>query len=597
MTYVAQRYYLQYICVDCDFLNQDGDFSRSILNNYRHQLPLSTFNLFSLQIFAAFSLFMIILSLITSRLIHFATMGIFSEAKSLVAITSGEKSGKNDPKRPIFSTYEFNALYSKLKNSIEDQKKIAFKDALIETHRRIAHDIRSPALRIKLSLENDGLTKDNVKNFIVDQSNYLVEMADAIMKVKKDSIASSPFYSRRTVGNLRSMVKAAVSDAQYAFEKQGIKIIFENRSVFSSYPCQTSQIEINRLVGNLINNAVQAMTHSSQGDMIRVGLRRDDMYAIISISDNGPGVPEDIADQLFIKQVSTGKKLGYGIGLLSCRDICQDLGGSIELCRELNHTTFEIKLPLKEAGPFWLDQLNINSHRRFAYIGENGILENKIRAMKEMADLEVFHSHTDFFKQDKPDLVSYTLFLDRNSKIDREFFDNITSSSQLDCIANMIYISDDEMLPSDRQNNRNINIYQIPESRLNELEIARIDIPMHGETKLVYLDDCDFFRTHFQLHTDAEDYKISIYKNVNELFHEIQKFGRDCYFLLDNYLKEAGVEGLHVGRYLYDLGYKNIFLYSNSDIDIDGGKHYWIKDKIKKGSESELLRFLGLLKS
>jgi len=67
-------------------------------------------------------------------------------------------------------------------------------------------------------------------------------------------------------------------------------------------------------------------------------------------TDNGPGIPEEIADKLFQSFVTAGKKSGTGLGLAIVKTIAEEHGGTVGFKSKTGKgTTFELKLPLE--GP------------------------------------------------------------------------------------------------------------------------------------------------------------------------------------------------------------------------------------------------------
>jgi two-component system nitrogen regulation sensor histidine kinase GlnL len=73
------------------------------------------------------------------------------------------------------------------------------------------------------------------------------------------------------------------------------------------------------------------------------------LVACIEVQDNGPGVPEDIADTLFYPLV-TSREAGTGLGLPLAQDLVNRHGGLIEYDSVPGHTVFTVLLPIEEVA-------------------------------------------------------------------------------------------------------------------------------------------------------------------------------------------------------------------------------------------------------
>jgi two-component system sensor kinase FixL len=88
------------------------------------------------------------------------------------------------------------------------------------------------------------------------------------------------------------------------------------------------RVQIQQVLVNLIRNGIEAMSESTQRDLVIRTVARDEMVEI-SVLDTGHGIAPDIASKLFQPFVST-KASGMGIGLSICRSIVRAHGGEIE---------------------------------------------------------------------------------------------------------------------------------------------------------------------------------------------------------------------------------------------------------------------------
>ncbi len=102
---------------------------------------------------------------------------------------------------------------------------------------------------------------------------------------------------------------------------------------------------------NLILNALQAMESASEEDaagdaQLIVRTRLDGDFARIDVIDTGPGIPEEIRDQVWEVYYSR-KKTGSGLGLPTARRIAEEHGGDLRFETEIGKgTDFILRLPL-----------------------------------------------------------------------------------------------------------------------------------------------------------------------------------------------------------------------------------------------------------
>ena len=110
---------------------------------------------------------------------------------------------------------------------------------------------------------------------------------------------------------------------------------------------EVDENELRRAVYNLLLNACQAVRRCEYPAWVAVETAIDDEESLlITIRDNGPGVPSSIRSTLFQPFVSEGKQSGVGLGLALCKRIAQAHGGDIVLEESTSETTaFTIKLP------------------------------------------------------------------------------------------------------------------------------------------------------------------------------------------------------------------------------------------------------------
>jgi nitrogen fixation/metabolism regulation signal transduction histidine kinase len=97
---------------------------------------------------------------------------------------------------------------------------------------------------------------------------------------------------------------------------------------------------LDQVILNLVKNAIEAL-ETAESPRIRLEGRLDLGRTILRVSDNGPGIPEDARDQIFIPFFTT-KRSGSGIGLSLSRQIMTAHGGDIAMQSGADGTTVSL---------------------------------------------------------------------------------------------------------------------------------------------------------------------------------------------------------------------------------------------------------------
>lgn len=109
---------------------------------------------------------------------------------------------------------------------------------------------------------------------------------------------------------------------------------------------EVDRMQIETVLHNLIDNAVDAVKGGPEGRSIEVRARVDDGARVrVDVVDNGPGVAAEMIARLFQPRVST-KDDGMGLGLAISRSIIEAHGGRLWMDRHERRTCFSFTLPL-----------------------------------------------------------------------------------------------------------------------------------------------------------------------------------------------------------------------------------------------------------
>ena len=116
---------------------------------------------------------------------------------------------------------------------------------------------------------------------------------------------------------------------------------------------QGSKDQLIQAILNIARNACQALQQTERARIVfktrvvrqfTIGSVRHKQIMHLSITDNGPGIPEDLIDRVFFPMIS-GRSEGSGLGLSISQNIVGQHGGTLQVASRPGNTTFSVYLP------------------------------------------------------------------------------------------------------------------------------------------------------------------------------------------------------------------------------------------------------------
>ncbi|MFA5588911.1 MAG: ATP-binding protein, partial [Mariniphaga sp.] len=102
-----------------------------------------------------------------------------------------------------------------------------------------------------------------------------------------------------------------------------------------------------RAIINLVKNAIQSIPDDRKG-RVDIHLSRHEHVAVVSITDNGEGISEELSEKLFTPSFTT-KTSGMGLGLAIVKNIVDNFSGRVWFkTKEGKGTTFYMEIPIWE---------------------------------------------------------------------------------------------------------------------------------------------------------------------------------------------------------------------------------------------------------
>ncbi len=171
------------------------------------------------------------------------------------------------------------------------------------------------------------------------------EAHDSVKKIElfaRGLVENSSMKVNKSLGNLNKSIGETVRLLQplRKYRSAHIETKFDSSLPYLYFDAQQMQ----QLMLNLLNNAIEA--HSEATLTLSTIFLADTNEVSISISDNGPGIAEEVKNKLFNEKITT-KIDGHGYGLPICKKIAENHDGTIEVHSTMGKgTTFLINMPV-----------------------------------------------------------------------------------------------------------------------------------------------------------------------------------------------------------------------------------------------------------
>ncbi len=211
----------------------------------------------------------------------------------------------------------------------------------------LAHELNQPlavAANYLAMIENGFETRpDQIKLYAQRAAEKVLEAGKTIRSVR--NYAADGAVSRRPE-NLHSLVTTSLSAMFDLGRASGISI---TNDVADDMTVLVDARMIEHAISNIVRNAVDALADRPAG-RIQITAHRAGEMIDLHIADNGPGIDDDIAVNLFSPFITTKEK-GTGLGLPLCRTMVEANGGKISLIRhDARGALFSLTLPCADTA-------------------------------------------------------------------------------------------------------------------------------------------------------------------------------------------------------------------------------------------------------
>jgi two-component system, OmpR family, sensor kinase len=199
-----------------------------------------------------------------------------------------------------------------------------------------SHELRTPLTSVIANLE---LLQASLQRPLGDEDREMVDSALRSSRRMSRLVADLLLLARADAGRVSERTDCDLAEiagsaaAEIAPVAAGRRLEVDNGRAI---PVRGNPDELHRMVVNLLDNAVR---YTPEGSTIALRLTADEQSATIEVEDNGPGIPEELREQVFDRFVrgsgpsDTAGGVGTGLGLAIVRAVAHSHGGEVRATR------------------------------------------------------------------------------------------------------------------------------------------------------------------------------------------------------------------------------------------------------------------------
>ena len=219
----------------------------------------------------------------------------------------------------VLAQRELGAMQRELRAALWRNARLAALGAALA---KVGHDLRGILAPAMLSAERLQGSGDPALRRTGDSIARTVERATELVRNTLDFAGEVPAPPRERVP-LRELAQEVAEEVRTRHPLLRVEV-----SIGGALAAHGDRASLRRVLANLLRNAAEA-----GAGRVAVSAAAEDGLAVLTVADDGPGLPEAVRARLFQPFVTAGKAGGTGLGLAITRDLVRAQGGEIGLVR------------------------------------------------------------------------------------------------------------------------------------------------------------------------------------------------------------------------------------------------------------------------
>lgn len=260
----------------------------------------------------------------------------------------------------LISLIQTKQMKRQIKNQYERDVLLKQQIAFSDLARTVRHNIRTPlAALMRLSGE--------IKYFKPEQNELMSGIISQIENLIHELEPTiSPKHKANTESSFVETVRQSIQEAKLVIP-QNVQLNTKIDEASSSIKTKFFVHELKAIVGNLINNSVEAISDTGKID---ISVTDIGTHILLDIVDNGRGIQSEHLSLVTQKGFSYGKKAGSGIGLYHASENVKSWGGSLTISSTSRGTKVSISLPILERESWYSPRLRITKNDKIVIVDD-----------------------------------------------------------------------------------------------------------------------------------------------------------------------------------------------------------------------------------
>lgn len=249
------------------------------------------------------------------------------------------------PKLGAGEVAELGVAFDEMRDALEGKKYV---EEYVQT---LTHELKSPLTAVQGAAEllEEGVSPEASVKFVANikkESARMRRMVERMLELA--ALESAKGLEKSENVKLPELVHEAVASLALQTEQKGITLRIDELDELS---VQGDPFLLSHALSNIIGNAIE---FTPTGGEISVTLRKDGSAAVITVRDNGPGIPDYALERIFerfysLERPESGKK-SSGLGLAVVKEIANLHSGSISVTNQASGSGVraELRIPQKQ---------------------------------------------------------------------------------------------------------------------------------------------------------------------------------------------------------------------------------------------------------